>query len=95
MTDRLAIARALSMATAMVSVVGLAVVLTCATRSMRPDDDVRPELIRALRLTGPAIVPAGRPVRQPEMSHPGIDLRFGPDLVRVPPDNADLLLPGP
>jgi hypothetical protein len=95
MTNRLATARTLALATATVSVVGLAAVLFCATAGTPPDEDVRPALIRALRLSGPAIVPAGRPVRQPEMSHPAIDVRFGPDLLRVPPDNADLLVPTP
>jgi len=95
MNDRLATARALALAAAAVTALALAAIPVCITAGPGTDVDVRPALIHALRLTGPAIVPAGRPVRHPEMNQPGIDLHFDPALVRVPPDNADLLLPGP
>jgi len=54
-----------------------------------------PDLVSALRLSGPALHPAGTPARQPETVPPGADLHADPTLVRFPLDDAGLVLPPP
>ncbi len=40
--------------------------------------------MRRLNLSAPALWPAGSTMRHPEITHPGIDLRYGPGLGGAP-----------
>ena len=92
MHDRLGTARALLVAAAAVTLLALclpAVGSAWLARGVDPN----PALISALRLSGPALHPAGTPGRQPETVAPGVDLHTDPTLVRFPMDDGGLLLP--
>jgi hypothetical protein len=92
-TDRLASARRLSI-TALV-VAALASGAPIADSLLRADSpgSPAPSLVEALRLSGPALHPAGTPDRQPETLAPGADLHISPGLVAFPLDDSGLLLP--
>ena len=92
MTDRLASARSLSLAALVVAVLGLGLPIADALLRSGSTVGPAPSLVEALRLTGPALHPAGTPARQPETLPPGADLHSTPGLVAFPLDDADLLL---
>lgn len=70
-----------------VLVVGMAMVLAVAA-DMRLRAPYRNQAARAwmqaLALSAPALWPAGSGRRHPEMTHPGVDLRFAPGLAAEP-----------
>lgn len=95
MTDRLAAARTLASVVVAVVVLGLGLPLADSLLRAGPAATPAPALVAALRLSGPALHPAGTPARQPETVAPGVDLHAGPGLVPFPLDDSGLLLPVP
>lgn len=64
----------------------LAVLLVAGDLLLRapPRDDTAAAWMNALKLTTPALWPAGSPTRHPETLHPAVDLRFSPGLETTP-----------
>lgn len=94
-TDRLSLARAVAIALVCAGLGGLVAPLAISPLFKGAVHGPAPGLIRALRLSGPAIVPAGTRARQPETVPPGVDLHASPGLCPFPLDDAALLLPEP
>ena len=95
MTDRLALARRLSIAVAVVAALGLGLPLADSLLRAGPELTPAPGLVDALALSGPALHPAGTPARHPETVPPGVDLHSSPGLGLFPLDDSELLFGRP
>jgi hypothetical protein len=47
-------------------------------------DEAAAAWMKPLALSAPALQLAGDPLRHPELQHPGVDLRFAPNMAAVP-----------
>lgn len=47
-------------------------------------DEAAAAWMKPLALSAPALQPAGDPLRHPELQHPGVDLRYAPNMAAVP-----------
>jgi hypothetical protein len=93
--DRLGLARNILLGSwvATAALLGL-MVLDSSLRSSREHPFGQP-LVERLWLSNLSVVPSGRPFRNPQALHPGVDLRFSPLLPPVEAEPAGLLLTRP
>ena len=82
MNDRLGGARQLLRAAAGVTLAAPVLVAAVAllARAGLPGADPRPALVRATATAGLSLLPAGRPLRSPEVRHAALDPRHVPEL---------------
>lgn len=57
-----------------------------------PVETMNRQLVKALALAEPALLPSSHPGRCPTCRHPAVDLRFSPDLPFNPPSVDTLLM---
>ena len=74
-----------------------AVVIVCADATHRSDtpNDQGAQLVRIFGFTRLSLVPSGRTLRMPDLSHSAVDWRYDPQLAGIQPDPADLILKDP
>jgi hypothetical protein len=90
--DRLDACHALGLAVLILAALAVVTVIADAAFRSSPADDPGAALVRVFGMDRLSLVPAGRPLRSPEMPKSAVEWRYDPHLAGIPPDSADLLI---
>ena len=90
--DRLDGCNALGLALLILAALAVIIVVVDAAYRSSPADDQSARLVRVFGFDRLSLVPAGRPVRSPEMPKSAVEWRYDPHLAGIPSESANLLL---
>jgi hypothetical protein len=90
--DRLGISNTVGILVLVFTMTALILLFLDSSFRSAADQEECLQLVRALDLNSLSLAPSGRPLRNPAVIDPSIDLRFDPKLGRIYLDGADFVL---
>ncbi len=90
--DRLGISNTVGILVLVFTITALILLFLDSSFRSAADQEECLQLVRALGLNSLSLAPSGRPLRNPAVIDPSIDLRFDPKLGRIRLDGADFVL---